>query len=733
MSISVGARLISQKYKIDWLICYVSGDMSLCAYYDLSLRVIEERLNKNYRKPDVMSVSLLSEQIQQKRLKSEMFNYPTIITQSDKWIELELKRPTWIKKRDYIYSQIEPLTSKRMIEKYLFGEGVSFEINELIETCDFSYRDQFYRYLNRFIFFSCVPNGLLPFRLGNCGSNFQLGEDENNNVTKRGPRSSDNRTIRSKTRAVTHKDKALIKKTAAFIKKHHPNFKYTFAYQMFVYNYLSHEVLRGEGDLQQVIRIPFEEHRRISYDQFRYHFKRIIGHADLLKMKVGDLSFKKDHEDKQGKSFDGVICANQRFEIDATVLDIYVLYPFDNSGRLSMGRPVLYLVIDVYSTMIVGMYIGFDGPNWQGASMALANACLNKKDFAEKYGLRISETDWPANYVPREITIDNGNEYPNNLLRSVIKAEIGVEIFNLTAVFRGDAKGVVERKFGIVNEKIHFCPGAMPEAPRRDEQHPSNKAELDYDDLMQTVITEIIHHNQSADRTKRRNFFAISNNSGITPQDIYESSIREFPQRMRKVSSDDEAKVRWAFMPEDCASVRKDCVYFQGVEYHHPYFKAAGLYAKARHQGAFKIMVKSVRDWVNYIWHKTDSGDYIRLEAKNINNANPLVCQHWEPVLHVLKQEAELQHENQNNALISRVYWDSVNETARAEKQNKSGFIAPNRNKSIQTGIKERKEIQKKIQTVENVIGLNKMLSIQEVEGTSTELLDEHDDELYGD
>ena len=144
-------------------------------------------------------------------------------------------------------------------------------------------------------------------------------------------------------------------------------------------------------------------------------------------------------------------------------------------------------------------------------------------------------------------------------------------------------------------------------------------------------------------------------------------------------------------------------------------------------------MVKSVRDWVNYIWHKTDSGDYIRLEAKNINNANPLVCQHWEPVLHVLKQEAELQHENQNNALISRVYWDSVNETARAEKQNKSGFIAPNRNKSIQTGIKERKEIQKKIQTVENVIGLNKMLSIQEVEGTSTELLDEHDDELYGD
>lgn len=393
MTISVGTRLLCEKHKIDWLICCVNGDMSLCAYYDLNQRAIEESLNKNYRKPVVIAVSRLAEEIQRKRIKSEIFNYPTIISQSDNWIEFELKRSTWLKKRDYIFSQIEPLTSKFMIEKYLFGEGVSYEINELINNSEFSYRDQFYRYLNRFIFFSCVRNGLLPFRLANCGSNFRLGEDENNNITKRGPKSSVDRTIRSKTRAVTQKDKALIKKTAAYIKKHHPNFKYTFAYNVFIYNYLSYEVHRGGGDLKQAIRIPFEEHRRISYDQFRYHFKRIIGHEGLLKMKVGDLSFKKDYEDKQGKSFDGVICANQRFEVDATVLDIYVRYPFDNSGRFSMGRPVLYLVIDVYSTMIVGMYIGFDGPNWQGASMALANACLNKKDFAEKYGLRISEKD----------------------------------------------------------------------------------------------------------------------------------------------------------------------------------------------------------------------------------------------------------------------------------------------------------------------------------------------------
>ncbi|HCM48376.1 MAG TPA: hypothetical protein DIS98_13045 [Colwellia sp.] len=737
MSITVGSRLVSKRYKIDWLICHVRGDISYCAYYDLNLRAEEDRKNKNYRKPTIVSVSKMADQIRQKRLKVEQYNYPTIITQSDEWIAKELKRSTWLEKRDDKFREIEPITSRAMIDQYLYGDGVSTEISGLIETSELKHKDQFYRYLNRFVFFSCVKNGLLPFKLGNTGTNYQMGEDENKNAPKRGPNGkAKNKKIRSKARAVTKQDTKWIKKVAAYIKKNHPNFKYQFAYVLFIKNYLSYQVVRGEGADKQIIRIPYEETRRISYDQFRYHFKKIIGRADLLKMQVGELAFKKDHEDKQGKSFDGVMCANQRYEVDATVLDIYVRYPFDNSGRYSMGRPILYLVVDVYSTMIVGMYIGFDGPNWQGASMALANACLDKVTFAARYGLRITSKEWPANYIPREITIDNGNEYPNNLIRSVLKSEIGVETFNLAAVFRGDAKGVVERKFGVLNEKIHFLPGAMPQAPRRDEQHPSNQAELDYDDLMQEVIAEIIHHNQSADRTKRRNFFAISNNAGITPQDIFESSIREHAAKMRKTTEEDEAKVRWAFMPEEKATVRKDCVFYKGVEYHHPYFKKSNLYARARHHKSFPIIIKPVRDWVDNIWHKTDEGHYIKLEAKNINNENPLLSHHWETVLHLLDSENDLKHANRNNALISKLHWDSVTEASREEKRKELELIAPNRNKSIQIGIKDRKHTQKMIQTVENVVGLNETLSTtntSNIDTSTTGYLDDNDEELYGD
>lgn len=737
MSVTVGSRLVSEKHKIDWLICHLSQDMFSCAYYDLNLRSEEEKKNKNYRKPTVMSVTEMASIIDKKRLKTKQYTYPAIISANDEWIANELKRSSWLEKRDSNFGEIEFLTSRAMVNQYLYGEGISNEISGLIEKSDFKHKDQFYRHLNRFIFFSSVKNGLLPFKLGSCGTNYQMGENEESNASKRGPNGkSKNKKIRSTTRDTTKQDKKWIKKVAAFIKKKHPNFKYTFAYNLFIKNFLSHEVVRGDEEDEQIIRIPYEESRRISYDQFRYHFKKIIGRADLLKMKVGDLAFKKDHEDKQGKSFDGVMCANQRYEVDATVLDIYVRYPFDNSGRYSMGRPVLYLVVDVYSTMIAGMYIGFDGPNWQGASMALANACLDKVAFAARYGLKINRKQWPANYIPREITIDNGNEYPNNLIRSVLKSEIGVETFNLAAVFRGDAKGVVERKFGVLNEKIHFMPGAMPQAPRRDEQHPSNKAELDYDDLMRVVIAEIIHHNQSADRAKRRNFFAISNNAGITPQDIFESSIREHAVRMRKTTEEDEAKVRWAFMPEEKARVRKDCVFYKGVEYHHPYFKDSNLYARARHHKSFPIIVKPVRDWVDHIWHKTDEGQYIKLEVKNINNENPLVSHHWETVLHVLEDENKLKQDNKNNTLISRVYWDSVTETSLEQKRKDLELIAPNRTKSMQTGIKDRKKVQSMLQTVENVVGLDEKLGIDTTSKPEKETLsslEDFDDELYGD
>ncbi len=65
-----------------------------------------------------------------------------------------------------------------------------------------------------------------------------------------------------------------------------------------------------------------------------------------------------------------------KYQIDATVGDIYLVSQFDRSDII--GRPVMYFVMDSYSRMVTGMYVGLEGPSWAGAMMAIENAASDK-------------------------------------------------------------------------------------------------------------------------------------------------------------------------------------------------------------------------------------------------------------------------------------------------------------------------------------------------------------------
>ena len=731
MMIQSGMRFFNKTSNIDFLVCHLSSNGIFCATYDLNIN--KDKLS--FMKPEKHLVSSIAQMIRSRSLEHIRYTYPTILTQSDPWIVKELGKQKWIEKRDKKVAELHSLTCPTLIEQYLYGKGLGDEIQLLIPHSRWNHKDQYYRELNRFIFFLLNENAFLPFAFNNCGKNYRHVVDETDTPTKRGRGGKNNQYSRSKSRGITLKDKKNIKKVAAYIKRNSLKLQVTHAYRFYSKSFERLEVERKIYGKTQWVSYVFKEEERISFEQFYYHFNKVINRSDLLKMKVGNLAYAKDHEDKQGSARDGVRFATHRYEVDATVLDCYVRYPYDNTKNLTMGRPVLYLVVCVYSTMITGMYLGFDGPNWAGASQALANACLDKVEFARKYGLELGQDDWPAKHIPCQITVDNGNEYPDKLVESILMSEIGVELFNFVAVYRGDAKGVVERKFGVLNnQKIHFIPGAIAEAPRREDSHPSNDTLYDYESLVALLITEIIYHNQSAERLKLCNFSAIVNKIDITPQSIFLHSLSESAGGGNVTSVEDEARVSWAFRPEEQATVRSSHVYFKGVEYHHDYFKESGQYNKARHHGTFKIIVKCINDWINHIWHKTDDGHYIKLTIKNINNENPLVDQHWETALHVLEQMKDIKHENKQNSYLTRAYWDSVMDPITTNNQKQKDLAPKNQRKSIQPGIKVRQAIQKQLLVVQEKVKLDELLaSSSDTEQSQVTHMEDLDNELYGD
>ncbi|GGF62072.1 hypothetical protein GCM10010912_04030 [Paenibacillus albidus] len=73
-----------------------------------------------------------------------------------------------------------------------------------------------------------------------------------------------------------------------------------------------------------------------------------------------------------------------------------------------IGRPIIYIVIDVFSRYIAGIYNGLEGPSWIGAMMALANTTTDKVNFCAQYGINIDPEDWLSSHLPQKLTADRG-------------------------------------------------------------------------------------------------------------------------------------------------------------------------------------------------------------------------------------------------------------------------------------------------------------------------------------
>jgi len=221
------------------------------------------------------------------------------------------------------------------------------------------------------------------------------------------------------------------------------------------------------------------------------------------------------------------------YQIDATVGDIYLLSSINK--RYVVGRPVIYLVVDHWSRMIVGFHVGLEGPSWQGAMMALENAFTEKVSFCKKYGVEIDETDWPCDVYPRQITGDRGEmiSYASDRLVSAFN----ISLAN-TPPYRPDFKALVEGQFKILNENsIKRQPGWVDKLKDRGSPDYRWDATLDLRSFTQLMIENVLYNNQG-----RRldglvpQGYPLEKDHNPTPQDLWEWGVSTFRGRGRKMN-----------------------------------------------------------------------------------------------------------------------------------------------------------------------------------------------------
>lgn len=190
-----------------------------------------------------------------------------------------------------------------------------------------------------------------------------------------------------------------------------------------------------------------------------------------------------------------------RFEIDATVADIYLVSRYNRNWVI--GHPVVYVVIDVFSTIIVGIFVGLEGPSWNGARHVLFNAFSDKVAFRCMYGIEIESSAWPSQHLPRELMADRG-EMLRRAAEGIVSG-LGIDIA-IAPPFRPDGKAIVESRFRLLNRtsQIHWIPGAVRQRiAERGERDYRLDAILDLAEFTNILISSVLHYNHHSRRPDR--------------------------------------------------------------------------------------------------------------------------------------------------------------------------------------------------------------------------------------
>ncbi len=302
-------------------------------------------------------------------------------------------------------------------------------------------------------------------------------------------------------------------------------------YEIFLNEHFSFKIKDGPNRVKDRDSI-------ISYEQFLYHVKKKTEYLTKEKIikRIGQLKFDMEQRMLTKNATMEVDGPGKLFIVDATVGDIWLVCR-DNRNKI-IGRPVFYIVIDCFSRLITGIYVGLEGPSWIGASMALVNMIEDKVKFCNSIGVELNDSSmWPCHHKPDLILADRG-EFIGHMPEKLIKY-LNIKLEN-TAPHRGDLKSIVERRFRIFNGKFkRKSPGAIrADFNARVDRDYRLDAVLDIEQVKKMFTYYVIEHNNTPISKYPPHLEQIMSDIPPTPVELWKWGIANLKGKLQLVNED---------------------------------------------------------------------------------------------------------------------------------------------------------------------------------------------------
>ena len=188
----------------------------------------------------------------------------------------------------------------------------------------------------------------------------------------------------------------------------------------------------------------------------------------------------------------GVMGPGDLWEVDECEIDLS-LVSVENPS-VTVGRPIVYVMIDVYTRMIVAYSVAFDNNSVLGITNCFLNLLDDKQELCNRFGIQIGADEWPSKILPLRLRSDYGAEYISHAMDTIC-CKLGVAK-ELVSPATGSLKGQVEQLF----HQIHAAQNSLLEGKgliekRYDSNH-HQEAILNIQEFEAVLLTYIVGHNR---------------------------------------------------------------------------------------------------------------------------------------------------------------------------------------------------------------------------------------------
>lgn len=318
-------------------------------------------------------------------------------------------------------------------------------------------------------------------------------------------------------------------------------------------------------------------------------------HRLLEKTTVGH--FNRNIRGMNGRSWKGVAGPGHTWAIDSTIGDIFLRSSINRAWII--GRPAVYILVDVWSTAIVGFYVCLQSPSWDMVKLALFSSVADADLIADLWGYQTTLTLNPYPTLPSVLLCDRGEYLSKNARATGMKL---LDCLSYTPPYRPDLKGLVEVSHRIGKDKQYmWVPGSI-DARRKEyelRKKSQNEAVFTLREYVHYLYLIFADYNLTADRSHRVDTHMISAGVFPSPAGLWRWGHEVGIGTRRDFSTE---QLICDLLLRSSARVTRQGVMFSGMDYESQITNEMLWTATARNFGSWDIDVFHYSGSVSRIW-----------------------------------------------------------------------------------------------------------------------------------